>query len=86
MPRDSWNEIESRVDEQIEAALNSSQPLETQLPTLKRLTEKAAGARELDGLHEASRGSADLIFWVGALRKLVAEYSRDTLAMAEGRR
>ncbi|MBA3516988.1 MAG: glycosyl transferase, partial [Rhizobiales bacterium] len=81
LPSERRRQVASALD-QIDAILSGAQPIKTQLPGLKRLTEKAATAREIIGLQGETRGTADLIFWVGSLRKIVAEYSRDRLETA----
>jgi cyclic beta-1,2-glucan synthetase len=50
-----------------------------QLPGLKRLSEKAVRAVEA-GLQTENGLDDDLIFWAGTLPKIVAEFTRDTLA------
>jgi cyclic beta-1,2-glucan synthetase len=69
--------------QEIDATLQAAESIETLLPALRRLTERAVRAAEFPGLHDGTAGTIDLIFWVGSLRKLVGEYSRDRLEQAE---
>jgi cyclic beta-1,2-glucan synthetase len=68
---------------QIEAQLDGTQAMALLLPTLRRLTEKAAGiVREaLSPADDDSLG--DLAFWAEALRKAVAEHELDWLAQID---
>jgi cyclic beta-1,2-glucan synthetase len=68
--------------EEIEAKLNGTQAIETLLPALKRLAEKAA--KEAHSLApSAGDGSPDLVFWTEALRQSVSEHGRDRLQIAD---
>ncbi len=70
------------VLEEIETQLNGPQNLETLFPALRRLTEKAANNAH-DVVPAVGDGSPDLIFWIEALRKTVAEHARDRRQLAE---
>src|SRR3546814_1530204 len=63
--------------EEIEVQLNGAQAIETLSPTLKRLAEKAASAARDIIPAAAGDNSPDLVFWIEALRKTVAEHERD---------
>ncbi len=76
---DQRGQVTPMLDE-IAGLLSGVLPIETQLPSLRRLTEKAA---VLVSSRFATDGAADLIFWVGSLRKAVAEHVRDSLEIAE---
>ena len=67
----------------IAAHLAGTQALGTLMPTLKRLAEKAAGAAHAIAPTGGDDGSADLVFWTGALRTAVIEHGRDCFRIAE---
>ena len=69
--------------EEIEAQLNGAQATETLSPTLKRLAEKAAEAAHDVMPAVADDSSPDLVFWIEALTKAVAEHGRDGLQIAD---
>ncbi|WP_292051552.1 glucoamylase family protein [Martelella sp.] len=67
------------VLDDIEARLNGSQSFETVAPMLMRLADKAAAiAREMVPKNREAACS-DLIFWLDALKKRIAEETRDRL-------
>ncbi|SDI48699.1 GH36-type glycosyl hydrolase domain-containing protein [Pseudomonas panipatensis] len=68
--------------EEIRVALEGPQALEALLPSLRRLAEKLA--RVAHGMLPAERSidSDDLLFWIEALCKALAEHSRDRQAQA----
>src|SRR5690606_17678370 len=68
---------------EMEAQLSGPQEIESLSPTLKRLTEKAAKAARHVGLAEEEDGTPDLIYWIEALRSVVAEHGRDRLPNAD---
>ena len=68
--------------EEIEAELNGVQALEILAPKLKRLAEKAAKMVPNVMPVIGDDGAPDLAFWIEALRKLIAEQSRDGLQFA----
>ncbi len=63
--------------EEFEAQVNGAQTIETLLPMLKRLTEKAVKVAQgvVPTIEDGS--TADLVFWIEALRRVVAEHGRD---------
>jgi len=65
--------------------LNGQQTIATLLPTLKRLAEK--GAKTAQNIRRAAgdEESADLLFWIEALRKAANEHGRDRLQIAGSR-
>jgi len=65
--------------DEIEALLNGALALEPLAPMLKRLTDKAAKAAHAILPVVEADGSEDLVFWIEALRKTVAEQARDHL-------
>jgi cyclic beta-1,2-glucan synthetase len=69
--------------EEIEAHLSGVQTIETLSPILKRLTDKAASAAQDLLPITWDDGAPDLVFWIEALRKTVAEHTRDRLQIAE---
>jgi cyclic beta-1,2-glucan synthetase len=69
--------------EEIEAHLSGAQTIETLSPTLKRLTEKAAKAADNIIPSDGEDYSPDLVFWIEALRRTVAEHGRDRLQIAD---
>ncbi|PWC45770.1 glucoamylase family protein [Azospirillum sp. TSO22-1] len=79
------------VLDEIAAQLTGAQALDTLVPTLKRLTEKVAGAAHdilpttgpTAGPTTGDDGPADLVFWIGALRAAVVEHGRDRFCIAE---
>jgi cyclic beta-1,2-glucan synthetase len=69
----------SAILDQAEAQLKPARATATQLPTLKRLAEKAAQTvRALMPVVE-DEGVPDVVFWIDALAKVVAEHTRDLL-------
>jgi cyclic beta-1,2-glucan synthetase len=75
--------------EEIDTLLTGAQAIETVSPVVKRLTEKAARmARDIVPM-DGDDSSADpvfwpdLVFWLGALAKTVAEHGRDRQQMAD---
>jgi cyclic beta-1,2-glucan synthetase len=73
----------SSILEEIEAQLNGGQAIETLAPTLKRLTEKAAKAAHDFLPTFGDDSSPELVFWIEALRKMMAESRRDRLQIVE---
>ena len=73
---DHRNQVAGALDE-IGAALTVDQPIEVQIPVLRRLTDRAARAAEAIGLQVLTDDTIDLIFWIGTLRKVISEYRRD---------
>src|SRR5690606_8464253 len=69
--------------EEIEAQLNGAQAIQTLSPTLKRLAERAASAARDIIPAAAGDNSPDLVFWIEALRKTVAEHERDRAQIAD---
>jgi cyclic beta-1,2-glucan glucanotransferase len=69
--------------EEIEDQLNGAQATETLLPTLHRLTEKATEAAHDVISTVADDSSPDLVFWIEALTKAVAEHGRDRLQIGD---
>ena len=65
--------LASTLDE-IEALLIGAQGLETLSLALQRLAEKAAKLAE-------TPGSDDVVFWIGALKRSLAEHNRDRLSL-----
>ena len=76
---DQRSQVTLILDE-IAGLLNDVLPIETQLPELRRLTEKAAVSI---GSGVVTDGAADVIFWVDSLRRAVTEHDRDSLEIAE---
>jgi cyclic beta-1,2-glucan synthetase len=69
--------------EEIEAQVNGPQAIETLSPILRRLAEKAAKAAH-DVIPSVDDDiSPDLVFWIEALAKTVAEHGRDRLQVAD---
>lgn len=64
---------------EIDTLLAGAQAMETLLPALKRLADKAAKAAHALISTIEDDGSSDLVFWIDALRKAVAEHGRDLL-------
>ncbi|KAF0225225.1 MAG: cyclic beta-1 2-glucan [Rhodospirillaceae bacterium] len=62
---------------EIETLLMGAQAMETLLPALKRLADKAAKAAHAVISTIEDDGSSELVFWIEALRKAVAEHGRD---------
>ena len=81
---DRRRQLADLLDE-LAAQLNRIQALDTLFPTLKRLAEKAArvAADLIPGVGDDS--ASDLIFWIEAFRKAVAEHARDRLHSAATR-
>ena len=79
------------VLDEIAVQLAGGQDLGTLVPTLKRLSEKAAGAAHgivpiagtMAGPTAGDDGPEDLVFWIGALRTAVIEHGRDHFHIAE---
>ena len=69
---------------EIESHLGNRQAIEKILPTLKRLTHKAANAANELTRTIGSDGPPDFAFWIEALKTAVVEHSRDRLPIAEG--
>ncbi|HSS65325.1 MAG TPA: glycosyl transferase, partial [Gammaproteobacteria bacterium] len=69
--------------EEIEAQLNGAQATETLLPTLQRLTEAVTEADHHIISTVADDSSPDLVFWIEALTKAVAEHGRDRLQIID---
>ena len=70
--------------DQIQAHLNSSQPLEPLLPALQRLADKAAQAVR-NSMHVSEAGPVpDAVFWTEALARSVSEHRRDLRNAASG--
>lgn len=69
------------VLDEIAAQLNEGQSIEVQLPSLKRLSDKAVEvARDIipaGGPSAGGDGPVDLMFWIVALRTAVIEHGRD---------
>ncbi|WP_377805850.1 hypothetical protein ABNQ38_04225 [Azospirillum sp. A29] len=74
------------VLDEIAAQLDGGQSIEVQLPTLKRLTDKAVeAARDVipaGGPPAGGEGPADLMFWMVALRNAAIEHGRDRFPSA----
>ena len=68
---------------EIEAQLTGPQKIESLSPTLKRLTEKAAKAARHIGPAGEEDDPPDLVYWIEALRTVVAEHGRDRLPNAD---
>jgi len=68
---------------EIEAQMNGVQAFETLIPTLKRMTEKAARVAHATIVTLMDDRPSDLLFWIEALRKGVAEHGRDRLHGAD---
>ncbi len=70
--------------EQIETELSGAQSIEMLSPTLKQQTEKAATAAR-DLLPATGDESApELVFWIEALRRALAEHDRDQRLLDDG--
>jgi cyclic beta-1,2-glucan synthetase len=70
--------------EEIETRLSGAQTIETLSPTLKRLTEKAATtARDLLPA-TGDKSAPELVFWIEALSRALAEHDRDRLLLGDG--
>ncbi len=69
--------------EEIEAQLNGAEAIETLLPTLQQLAERATEAARDVTSTVTDDSSPDLIFWIEALTKAVAEHGRDRLQIAD---
>ncbi len=68
------------VFEDIQTQLNGPQTLDALSPVLARLADKAAAsAREMDPA-DVGDSTADLLFWIEAFKKSVAEHGRDRSA------
>ena len=69
--------------EDIDAQLNGVQAIETLIPVLKRLAEKAArAARELVPA-APDDGVSDLVFWLESLGRMANEHGRDRSRIAD---
>ncbi|MDH3315849.1 MAG: glycosyl transferase, partial [Gammaproteobacteria bacterium] len=71
------------IVEEIESQLNGEQATETLLPILERLAKNAAEAARKVIPAVADNGSADLVFWIEALKTAIAEHGRDRLQIAD---
>ena len=69
--------------EEIAIQLKGPQAIETLLPMLKRLAEKAAKAAHGIIPTVEDDNPPDLVFWIEALRKILSEHDRDRLQSAE---
>jgi cyclic beta-1,2-glucan synthetase len=69
--------------EEIETQLHGTQAIESLSATLQRLTEKALEAADDIVAAPMDESSADLVFWIEALGKTLAEHRRDRLQNAD---
>ncbi len=67
----------------IETQLNSARATENLLPALKRLAQKAGHGVENLGQIVGSGSLQDIVFWIDALKKSVAEHGRDRTQIAD---
>lgn len=71
------------VLDEIKTCLSGAQSFRSAIPILKRLTEKASSLARDVYPDSTDERSADILFWIDALRKTTHEHARDQLQVAE---